>query len=98
LVAFLAFICLHDYNLSSLKFLHTAQITLHASTTYEVYDLVDALSLFSKIPQLSILWLQVIMGEICHGRLRSATSGKPLQTLTQGREGLGHVKSSLGTR
>jgi hypothetical protein len=33
----------------------------------------------------------------CHGRLCSATSGQPLQALMQGEEGLGRVKSGLGT-
>jgi hypothetical protein len=54
---------------SSLKFLHTARSTLHPSTNYE---LVDALSLFSKIPQLGVLWLWVIMGLIGEYALPSA--------------------------
>jgi hypothetical protein len=55
-VAFPAFIRPHDYDLSSLQFLHTARITLHPFTNH---DLVLVLSLFSKLPQLSILWLRV---------------------------------------
>jgi hypothetical protein len=47
-------------------------------------------------------WIHAILNHdyelVCHRRSRSATSGRPLQTLMQGREGLGRVKSSLGTR
>jgi hypothetical protein len=40
----------------------------------------------------------IVKGPECHGRLRSTTSRRPLQTLMQGREGLGRVKSSPRTR
>jgi hypothetical protein len=68
-VAFPSFICSRDYDVSSLKFLHTARLTLHP---YTAYELVDALSLFSKIPQLKILWLRVIMGQSGEYALLSA--------------------------
>jgi hypothetical protein len=55
-VAFPAFIRPQDYDLSSLRFLHTARITLHP---FDNDDLVLVLSLFSKLPQISILWLRI---------------------------------------